>query len=52
MKDIQEKGYILKVLKKNCNISRSYKALGNYRSSLWMKMKKHGIKIHCDKEDK
>ncbi|MGA1863589.1 MAG: sigma-54-dependent transcriptional regulator [bacterium] len=45
MQDIQEKAHILKVLEKNnWNISRSATALGISRSSLWMKMKKHGIK--------
>lgn len=52
MHDSQEKEHILKVLKRNnWNISKSAKALGICRSSLWMKMKKHGIKIYYDKKD-
>ncbi len=47
-----EKEHILKILKKNLwNISKSTKDLGICRSSLWIKMKKHGIGNHYNKEN-
>jgi two-component system, NtrC family, response regulator AtoC len=52
IQDAQEKTHILKVLEKNnWNISKSAKVLGICRSSLWMKMKKHEIKIYNNKEN-